>query len=252
MSVLAAFQFLTILPIRRSFNTVQMARSTAYFPLVGLAIGLVLAAANYLLTLVLPDAVVNILLLALLVLCSGGLHLDGLADTMDGAAGHRSPERRLDIMRDSRIGGFGAIGLIMILLLEYVFLNNLPVDLKWMALIAAPTISRWTMVFAIYAYPYARPDGLGKAFKEGVSYRQLILATAMAALVTCGLWGPAGLFMAAGAFLMVLLTAGYLKRLLRGLTGDSYGAINEVVTVSVFLAVIVLNHNNWLMQAWWF
>jgi adenosylcobinamide-GDP ribazoletransferase len=249
-SLLSAFQFLTLLPVKRNFSTQQIARSTVYFPLVGLTIGLILAGMNWLLSLVLPAPVVNILLLALLAFCSGGLHLDGLADTMDGAAGHRTIERRLEIMRDSRIGGFGAIGLVLMLLIEYVLLNSVPADLKWLTLIAAPTISRWAMVYAIYAYPYARPDGLGKAFKEGVSLSQFIPATLIAILVACGLWGPAGLVIGAGAFLLVTLAALYLRKLLRGLTGDTYGAINEVATAGVFLFVILLSHNNWLMNSW--
>jgi adenosylcobinamide-GDP ribazoletransferase len=252
MNFLAAFQFLTILPIKRNFTTEQIARSTVYFPIVGLSIGLVLAGLNWLMSLVLPDAVVNILLIALLAWCSGGLHLDGLADTMDGAAGHRSVERRLEIMRDSRIGGFGAIGLILMLMMQYILLDNVPNDLKWMTLIAAPTISRWAMVYAIYAYQYARPDGLGKAFKEGVGLNQLIPASLITVAVVFGLWGPAGLVIAAGTFLVVLLTAAYLKNLLRGLTGDTYGAVNEAAVAAAFLVVILLEHNNWLMHSWWF
>jgi adenosylcobinamide-GDP ribazoletransferase len=252
LRLLAAFQFLTILPVKRSFTTELIARSTMFFPVVGLAIGLLLALINWLLGFLIPSSVINILLVALLAFCSGGLHLDGLADTMDGAAGHRSVERRLEIMRDSRIGGFGAIGLILMLLMEYVFLNAIPGNLKWLALIAAPTISRWAMVYAIYAYPYARPDGLGKAFKEGVTQRQFVLASLIAAVVTFGLWGLAGVDIWAGAFIIVTLAALYLKSLLKGLTGDCYGAINEVATVSVFLVIIMLTHNNWLMHSWWF
>src|SRR5512136_510374 len=97
LSLLAAFQFLTLLPIRRSFTAGQTGRSTVYFPLVGIAIGLVLAALNYLLSLVLPASVVNVLLVAALAAASGALHLDGLADTFDGIAGHRTAEQRLEI-----------------------------------------------------------------------------------------------------------------------------------------------------------
>jgi adenosylcobinamide-GDP ribazoletransferase len=110
MSLLAAFQFLTILPVKRSFTSEQVGRASAYFPVVGAVIGLALAGINYLLGLILPEEVVNVILIALLAVFSGGLHLDGLADTMDGIAGHRTPEKRLEIMRDSRIGGFAAIG----------------------------------------------------------------------------------------------------------------------------------------------
>jgi adenosylcobinamide-GDP ribazoletransferase len=249
----AAFQFLTLLPVKRNFSTPQIARSTVFFPVVGLAIGLVLAALNWLLSLVLPNPVVNILLVALLAFCSGGLHLDGLADTMDGAAGHRTVAQRLDIMRDSRIGGFGAMALILMLLMQYIFLNSIPSDLKWLALVSAPAISRWTMTYAIFAYPYARPDGLGKVFKETVSLNQFIPATLIAVAVACGLWGLAGIIITAATFLIVTLAALYLKNLLRGLTGDCYGALNETATVSVFLIVILLSKNDWwIMNPWWY
>ena len=125
MGILAAFQFLTLLPVKRSFTAEQIGRSTIYFPIVGIIIGLVLAGLNFVFG-VLPASLANILLVAALAISSGGLHLDGLADTFDGLAGHRTPEQRLEIMRDSRIGGFGAIALGLFLLIEYVSLNSIP------------------------------------------------------------------------------------------------------------------------------
>ena len=168
MELLAALQFLTILPVKRNFTSKQIGRSTAYFPVVGLIIGAILLGLHYLLHFLLPAGIVNALLLTVLVVLSGGLHLDGLADTIDGLAGHRTPERRLEIMRDSHIGGIGAVGLFLFLIIEYVALNSIP-D-KWMpfTLLLAPTVSRWAMVYSIFTYPYARPEGLGKAFKQGV------------------------------------------------------------------------------------
>jgi adenosylcobinamide-GDP ribazoletransferase len=252
MRLLAAFQFLTILPIKRNFSSEQIARSTVFFPVVGLVIGLVLAAANWILSLVLPAGVVNILLIVLMALCQGGLHLDGLADTMDGVAGHRTVERRLEIMRDSRIGGFGAMGLILILLLEYVLLNNIATNLKWMTLISAPAFSRWAMTYAIFAFPYARPEGLGKAFKEGVSLSQFVPASGIALAIALAIWGLAGIVILAVAGGIVTLAALYLKHLLKGLTGDCYGAINEIAVLSTFLMVVLLQHNNWwIMNPWW-
>ena len=105
MEFLAALQFLTILPVKRNFTSEQIGRAAVWFPVVGLIIGAILFGLHYVLKLLLPSGVVNGLLLAALVLLSGGLHLDGLADTIDGLAGHRTPERRLEIMRDSHIGG---------------------------------------------------------------------------------------------------------------------------------------------------
>ena len=252
MGLLAAFQFLTLLPIKRNFDSRQLGGSTVYFPIVGLVIGLLLAGVNYLLHFILPQAVINILLVGLLALCSGGLHLDGLADTFDGIAGHRTVERRLEIMRDSRIGGFGAIGLGMVLIMEYIMLNGVPLNVLWLVLITAPVISRWCMVYAIASFPYARSEGLGKAFKDAVTWKQFALATLIAMILCIGLLGAAGLIMLAGAWLITLSLSLYFKKLLKGLTGDTYGAINEIATIGVFFMAVMLTFNNWLIYSRWF
>jgi adenosylcobinamide-GDP ribazoletransferase len=157
-------------------------------------------------------------------------------------------------MRDSRIGGFGAIGLIFILLTQYVALNSIPQHAERLiifALILAPVVSRWAMVNAIFAYPYARPDGLGKVYKEAVSRRHFSLATLIAAAVSVLLFGLSGLIIMAGTWAVVNLLALYLKHQLNGLTGDTYGAVNEVATTSVFLIITLLSYNHWLVYSWW-
>ena len=247
MNFLAAFQFLTILPVKRSFTSEQTGRSAAWFPVVGLVIGAVLFGLHYILNLVLPSGVVNGLLLAALVWMSGGLHLDGLADTIDGLAGHRTPERRLEIMRDSRIGGIGAVGLFLVLIIEYVSLNSIP-D-KWIpfTLLLAPAVSRWAMVNAIFMYPYARPEGLGKAFKAAVGRSEFIIATFLTLLLAVILFPTAGPVIAAGAWIISILAALYIKKQIGGLTGDSYGAINEIAFVTVLLEMNILAFKNWLL-----
>ncbi len=244
---LAALQFLTILPIRRDFTSEQIGRSTAFFPVVGLIIGLLLAGISYLLSLILPSIVVNILVITLLAVFSGALHLDGLADTLDGMAGHRTPEERLEIMRDSRIGGFGAVGLALFLLIEFVLLNSIPANLRLYSLILAPALSRWGMVMAIFVYPYARPSGLGTSFKEAVSWLQLLVATSVATIAAMLLFRLAGLAILAFASLMIFALAACFKRQLGGLTGDTYGAINEIATASVFFIITMLTFNHWLV-----
>ena len=247
MDLLAALQFLTILPVKRNFTNAQMGRATAYFPVIGLIIGAILLGLHYLLDFLLPGGVVNALLLATLVILSGGLHLDGLADTIDGLAGHRTPERRLEIMHDSRIGGIGAVGLFMVLIIEYVALNSIPG--KWMpfSLLLAPTVSRWAMVNSIFAYPYARPEGLGKAFKQGVSQRELLIASLVTLALAVILFQWAGLVIIATVFIIINGAALYFKRQLGGLTGDTYGAINEIALITVLLTINVLAFKHWLL-----
>ena len=247
MDLLAALQFLTILPVKRNFTSAQIRRATAYFPVVGLIIGAILLGLHYLLDFLLPSAIVSGLLLATLVVMSGCLHLDGLADTIDGLAGHRTPERRLEIMHDSRIGAMGAGGLFLFLIIEYIALNSIPG--KWMpfTLLLAPAVSRWAMVGVIFAYPYARPEGLGKAFKQGVSWIELLIASLVILALTAILFQIAGLIIIASVFIIINGAALYFKRQLGGLTGDTYGAINEIALITVLLTINVLTFKHWLL-----
>jgi len=121
----------------------RLTRSMGLFPAVGLLLGLGLVLCNGLLALLLPRAVVDALLLVLLIWSSGALHLDGVADTLDGLAGGRDRESSLRIMKDSRIGAIGAVGLVLVVLLKYLSLNSLPLELKGAALILMPATGRW-------------------------------------------------------------------------------------------------------------
>jgi adenosylcobinamide-GDP ribazoletransferase len=254
---LSALRFLTIIPVPlwREASPEEVGRSLSYFPLVGLIIGLILVVLNWLLGLILPPAVVNGLLIAAMVLLSGALHLDGFIDTCDGLGGHRTVEDRWRIMHDSRAGAFGIVGAVVLLLVKYASLSSVPSNLMTATLVIMPVVSRWAMVYAVFAYPYARPDGLGKVFKEGASGSGLALATVFTLAVAMGAawWAKtgyfylAGLVIVSGIWLLTLLMATYLKRKLAGLTGDTYGAINEVAEVGVLLIVGLLAYNQWLV-----
>ena len=248
MGFFAALQFLTIIPIRLNFSGGQVGRATGYFPLVGIIIGVILAGLNYLLSLALPPALVNVLLVAAMVILTGALHLDGLVDTCDGIAGHRTPEERWRIMHDSRAGGFGVIGAALLLVVKFVALNSVPTRLMMFTLLVAPAVSRWTMVYAIFAYPYARPAGLGKAFKQATGLWQFIIATLITVVLAAGLFRLAGLVIILVVWFMVLAVAFYLKRKFAGLTGDTYGAINECAETGVFVIVSLLAYRHWLVQ----
>jgi adenosylcobinamide-GDP ribazoletransferase len=250
LRLLAALQFLTTLPIRHGFSTEEIGRSTSYFPVVGLIIGAILAGLNYAFGLILPASVVNVLLIAALVLLSGGLHLDGLLDTCDGIAGHRTVEERWQIMHDSRAGGMGVIGVAVLLLVKFVSLDSIPHNLMFYTLMLMPVISRWAMVYAIYAFPYARPSGLGKMFKDMVTRRQMVVATLITLVLAGVLFMLAGLIIIVFVLTLVTLVAWYLKRKLAGLTGDTYGAINEMAETGVLIMVCLLAHQGWLLPAW--
>lgn len=255
MRFLAALSFLTIipLPIRREISPEEVGRSLGYFPVVGVIIGLILAGLNWLFRWFLPPTVISGLLIVAMVLISGALHLDGFIDTCDGIAGHRTVEDRWRVMHDSRVGAFGVIGVFLLLLVKYVSLSSLPESWLTITLLVMPVVSRWAMVYAVFAYPYARPDGLGLAFKQGASWQRLAIATVITVLVVIGLLGWAGVsyFYLAGLVIMmviwvvVVVMADYLQRKLSGLTGDTYGAINEVAEVSVLILIGLLAYNRW-------
>jgi len=248
LKFLAALSFLTVIPLprRREVSPEQVGRSTGYFPVVGIIIGLILAGLYWLLRLVLPSAVVSGLLLVCLVVLTGGLHLDGFVDTCDGIAGHKTPEARWQVMHDSRAGAFGIVGVCCLLIVKYVSLNSVPDSLMMMTLVLMPVVSRWAMVYAVFAYPYARPSGLGKVFKQAASRRRLAIATLVALAVAIPWFRLAGLVIMLGVWAIVVAMAAYLKRKFSGLTGDTYGAINEVAEVGVLILVCLLAHNQWL------
>ena len=255
MSFLAALRFLTVIPLPwwRQANAGETGGAASYFPLVGLIIGLVLAGLSWLLAHILPPGVVAVLLLVAMVIISGGMHLDGLIDTCDGIGGRRSPADRLQVMRDSRTGSFGVIGVCLLLLAKYVLLINIPPTLLAPSLMLMPVLGRWAMVYAIFGYPYARPSGLGTVFKQGTGRRRFAVATIICLPLATGLtwWMDIPYFYLVGGGLMlviwlaVVLAAAYFRHKFSGLTGDTYGAINEIAEVGLLVLVVLLVHNQW-------
>ena len=248
MSFLAALKFLTIIrmPRWREVTPEHLAHSTGFFPLVGIIIGLILAGSYWLLHHVLPWSVVSGLLLVGVAVLSGALHLDGFIDTFDGIGGHKPSQARRRVMRDSRAGAFGIVSVVFLLLVKYLSLSSVPESLVMPTLILMPTISRWAMTYAIFAYPYARPAGLGTVFKRGTDWRRLLLASGIALAAVIPLFRWAGLVIMLGVWLIALAMASYLKDKFAGLTGDTYGAINEVTEVAVLILACLLAHNQWL------
>jgi len=237
---LAAVQFLTIIPVRRETAGEDIGRSLIFFPVVGLGIGGILFGLDQLFALFLPAALGSALLIMALVLVTGAIHLDGFIDTCDGMATGRSAEQRLAIMRDSRVGGFGVVGAFCLLLLKYISLLFLPGAYRMVALLLMPMLGRWAMVFAIFGYPSARKEGMGQTFKQQANWRGLVIATLIAVAASVALMKLWGCAVMAAIWLITVVMVAYLRRKLGGLTGDTYGAINEVIEVCVLILVPVI------------
>ena len=245
MKFLTALQFLTTIPLpwRREVGPEELGSSTWSFPLVGLIIGLILAGFNWLFGLILPSAIVNALLIVSLVIITGALHLDGFVDTCDGIAGHKTAEDRWKVMHDSRAGSFGIVGIVLLLLVKYISLSSVPESSMMTTLVFMPVVSRWAMVYAIFTYPYARPSGLGKTVKQRTSWPRFTIATIITlalAVVLIPLFNLTGLIVMIGIWIITAAMAAYFKSKFSGLTGDNYGAINEVAEVSVLILVVLL------------
>ena len=233
--LLAALQFLTVapLPVRRPFTPPEMGRAVGYFPLVGALLGGTLAVLDYGLGFILPAGVASALLLVAWVGLTGALHLDGFLDTCDGLLGGHSPEARLRIMRDERVGAFAVAGGVLLLLVKYAALAA--VIGRAPALVLAPTLGRWGMALAIAGFPYARPEGLGRAMKDHAGWGQVIMAGSVAVVLAWFAGGWLGLAAMALAGAATYAVARFSLGRLPGLTGDIYGATCEIVETLTLL-----------------
>ena len=299
--LLVALSFLTILPVGIAHATDrEISRSRAWYPLVGLLYGAMLVAIAALADLLsLRPLLTAALLTAALAVANRFLHLDGLMDICDGLWGGQTPARRLEIMRDSRVGAFAVAGAATILLLKYSALATLldgplldsagpdgagldgtPLDSAgldgalldgagldgalldgagldgkgaiWHALLFFPTASRWTMTLLLTAFPYGRPQGIGAAFaaagRPWLATGWALLTALIIAAATGGLAGA--LILAALSALALLFGWTASRQLGGGLTGDCYGAANEIAETAALIALAAIARHPWFAPLW--
>jgi adenosylcobinamide-GDP ribazoletransferase len=253
-----AIEFLTVVPVRRVRSATaagvtvppDMSLALPWFPLVGALLGLALVIVDWLLWLAFPLAIRSVGVLVFDALITGMLHLDGFIDCCDALLGRRSTERRLEILRDSRVGAYGVLGGTLLLLARYAALTALVGPLRWLALLGAPVLGRWAMVYVVSRYPYARSSGAGTPFRtRGAA--PFVLATVSMLLVLGGntfVSGHleltltvasiiAGLLLLAAIATMLGWGAWASSRLGGALTGDTYGAVCVLVELAVLLLV---------------
>jgi len=230
---LTALGLLTIIPVR--YREPISAGAYAYLPFVGLLVGLFLTGANFLLRAVFPNYVAAALLLALWVIVSGALHLDGFADACDGLFAATTREHRLEILRDVHLGAFGAVGLMLLLIAKFAAIASAT---AFAPLLLAPILGRWAMVFAA-TFPLARSEGMAALFRAGLTRRIVFVATVFAVL-GCAFFGAFGLAAFVVTFVVALLVVRLALNRLGGLTGDIYGMICESVEVGVLVLGTVM------------
>ncbi len=244
--LLVAIQFLTRLPVSKNLNPTkeEFARCAPWFPVVGLVVGFILAVvARLLLSIPLAPGISAVLLLVLGVLSTGAFHEDGLADTIDGIGGGWTKEDALRIMRDSRIGSYGALALILLMVTRIASLCGMNTDFWPRALIMAHVIARWTILPLMKTAPYARSEspGLGKPIVENVAATGLAVSTAGVALLCLTVGGIAGLGSMVAAAFLTFLCGQYFKHKLGGITGDCLGAV-AVLCEAATLLLFAFSH----------
>ena len=246
---IAALTYLTVCRVPARWRLPGVSEAAPFYPLVGLCIGAALAAAGWVLERLLRSPiVVDVLLLTLWVGITGGLHMDGLADTFDGLGGGRTRERALEIMRDSRIGAFGAASIVMVLALKGACLVELGPDVRWRALLVAPTLGRLAPLLLARLAPAARSDGEGHGFVAAVRWSGVALALTTALVVSCTTLREASLpVLAVAACQLLVLTAVFRVRI-DGVTGDTLGASVELVEAATLVAIAALSGHGWFSR----
>jgi adenosylcobinamide-GDP ribazoletransferase len=251
MNFLTALGFLTSIPIgRRSMEGRSLAGSAVYFPLVGLLIGFILAGIDYGLGHVLPNLLTSAITVTLLLLLTGALHFEGFVDACDGLLGGHTRERRLEIMRKKNVGAYAVAGGVLLLILKFAAISALTHEWdRFWIIVIFPMLSRWGMTLALSVFPYAREQGLGTAFR-GVETALVIIAAAVTLILAGVFAGLAGTLLFALATIVAMLIGLWVTKLLGGLTGDIYGAINELSEVIILIAAIGIMHYTSIEPVW--
>jgi adenosylcobinamide-GDP ribazoletransferase len=245
---LVAIQFLTRLPVplNSAASEEELRNASAYFPLVGIIVGVGAAGVFVLAQYVFPITICVFLAIIFATLITSAFHEDGLADAVDGFGGGWTKDRVLEIMRDSRIGTYGTLALIFLVLGKYNFLSLLPPRQIWRWLIVAHTASRWTILPLSASLSYARAEGQGKLVAKQIGASAILIGT-VTLLVTLVLlpWKAAASALLV-TVLVTILCGLYYRARIHGITGDCLGATNQLTEVALHLTAAVLLRFNLL------
>ena len=243
-----ALQFFTRLPIPRwvGFEAAWLHHASRYFALVGLVVAAISAAVYALAAWLWPAPVAALLATAAGIYATGAFHEDGFADTCDGLGGGVTRERALDIMKDSRIGAYGAIGIGLLLALKCATLAMLPSGAVVAALFLAHPLSRLCATALIWQLDYARAEGKAKPLAQEMSGAEFAIGALCAALPALYLgcsgrlpWGAMAAGILAAAVASAWLARKFVQRL-GGYTGDCLGAVQQVSEVVLYLALLAM------------
>ena len=212
-----------------------------FFPLVGLVLGICYALFAWLLLYAVGmRALTAALLLVLPLLLTGGLHADGFMDTADGVFSGRDRERKLEIMKDSRVGAFGVVSFVMLMFVQYALISDMHPLLLIPALFVMPVIGRFAMVLSVACFPYAREDGMGKTFADMADRKTIVIAALITMILVLPWGGLAALALVLGS-VFALLFCRLITHVLGGVTGDvlrcSYSSHGDACSFCLFSCI---------------
>lgn len=247
----SAITFLTVLPVGSRPGSDGLASARGWFPAVGLLLGVLVALLDVLIRWGFtsgspfdpPIAVLalsSVVIVAALGLLTRALHLDGFMDACDALLGGSSPGDRMRILKDPNAGSYAVVGVVCLLLLKIAAVSLLVGHSRMAVLILTPCLSRWAMLLTMDAFPYLQPDGLGAAFLRKRGRGQLAFGSGVTVVAGLCLAGPWSLLIIAFVGLVAWLIGVSATRLLGGVTGDIYGAVNEIVETATLLAAALL------------
>ena len=239
--VLTAIQYFTRLPVPRwvGYSERQLNDASRYFPLVGILVGLFTGVVFVLTLRVFPQPIAVLLAMLSGILLTGGFHEDGLTDTCDGFGGGQDRPQILAIMKDSRVGSYGVLGLVFALLLKFSALAMLPAAQFVAISAAAHAFSRFMAVSLIYTQRYVRDDDSARAKPAAQNLSHAAFACAALFALLPLVWLGAGGGMAAGvAIALRIVVAQYFYRRIGGYTGDCLGAVQQITEVGFYLGLL--------------
>ena len=241
----AAIKFLTVLPVPGGWSGDEktLARSVPYFPLVGLLIGLIAAAFDCTIGQILPLLPASALTIIILIGLTGGLHMDGLADTADGFFSARPRDKMMEIMRDSRTGVMGVLAVVSVVLLKITLLTVILTSSRWVVILIMPLAGRAAIIALMTALPYARPEGgLATLFAGSRSWLHVLWAWGLLFAVSGWLAQGIGLAGVLLALIVTVLFCLYNRSKIGGYTGDTLGAVCELAEIAPLLAAVICCH----------
>lgn len=250
--LLTAFGFFTRIPVSFdiAFSQSNLNKCNRYLPVIGYVVGGIAALVYLIASAFLPDELAILLSMAASILTTGAFHEDGFADVCDAFGGGWTKEKILTIMKDSRIGAYGTIGIILLLLTKYSAIHSLPSDIITLSIVTAHVLSRFMTVWTMHSLIYVREDESSKSkpIAKALQSKDLIIATLLSAPSLLLLWNIKILWVIIPLLIGKVLLERYFKKWIGGYTGDCLGTMQQTTEIIVYISIVAIYYTEPLIN----